>query len=173
LNGTQFLKDKEVLTCENLIENDYITNAQDIVNMTGVIRDTDDNLENIYNYFDQLLLITKITQQLHPIAFHCWTAGENVYTHFYQIIAEENGYSPKTYVMNSVYNFGHIFDNLRDAIMYFTEDSRGQVNNVHDAGYNVGLALYYFITPDIAYYDTPAITYEVEEEEVLEEIAEE
>lgn len=52
--------------------------------------------------------------------------------------------------MNSVYNFGHIFDNLRDAIMYFTEDPRGQVNNVHDAGYNVGLALYFWITPDIA-----------------------
>jgi hypothetical protein len=52
LNGTQFLKDPEVHKCESLIENDYVTNAQDIVNMTGVILETDDRFENIYNVFD-------------------------------------------------------------------------------------------------------------------------
>jgi len=87
LNGTQFLKDDEVLTCENLIEYDYIPNANAIVNMTGTIFQTDDRIENIYNIFDQMLLVTKITQQLHPIAFHCWNGGENVYGHFYDIIA--------------------------------------------------------------------------------------
>jgi len=55
--------------------------------MTGTIFQTDDRIENIYNIFDQMLLITKITQQLHPIAFHCWNGGENVYGHFYDIIA--------------------------------------------------------------------------------------
>jgi hypothetical protein len=101
---------------------------------------------------------------LHPIAFHCYNGGENVYKHFYEIIAVENGYSPKTYIMNSVYNFGHIFDNMRDCILFFTEDPRGQVDNVHNAGYHLGLALYYFITPDIAYYDSLALEEEVEED---------
>ena len=164
LNGTQFTKDPSVQRCESIVQDDYITNAQDIVNMTSVIWNEEDTFVNIYNMFDQLLLITKITQQLHPIAFHCWAAGENVYAHFYDIIAMQNGYNPKNYVMNSVYNFGHIFDNLRDVILYFTEDPRGQTNSVHDAGYNLGLATFYFITPDLAFYDSPALEYEVAED---------
>merc|ERR1719198_1306554 len=63
--------------------------------------------------------------------------------------------------MNTVYNFGHIFDNMRDAFMFFYEDPRGQTNNVHDAGYNVGLAVYYFITPDLAIYESEALDYEI------------
>ena len=56
--------------------------------------------------------------------------------------------------MNSVYNFGHIFDNIRDLILYFNENPRGQTNSVHDAGYNAGIAVYYFITPEIAFYES-------------------
>ena len=136
--------------------------------MTQVIWAEEDTFINIYNVFDQLLLITKITQNLHPIAFHCWAAGENVWDHFYDIIAEQNGYNPKNYIMNSVYNFGHIFDNIRDVILYFTMDPRGQTNSVHDAGFNLGQAVYYFITPELAYYDSGALDYEIEEDQKLE-----
>lgn len=52
LNGTQFTKDPSVLTCENIIKNDYITNAEDIVNMTSVIWHEEDIFTNIYNMFD-------------------------------------------------------------------------------------------------------------------------
>ena len=118
--------------------------------MTGVIISTSDIFENIYNLFDNALLFAKISQQLHPIAFHCWSAGEDVYAHFYEIIWMQNGYDPKTYIMNTVYNFGHIFDNIRDMVLFFQKNPRGQVNSVHDAGYNLGLAVYYLITPQIA-----------------------
>jgi hypothetical protein len=157
LNGTQILKTEETLVCENLIQRDFITNANQIVNMTGVIIQTRDIFENIYNLFDNALLVAKITQQLHPIAFHCWNAGEDVYAHFYDIIVMQNGYDPKNYLMNSVYNFGHIFDNLRDMVFFFTQNPRGQVNSVHDAGYNLGVAVYYLITPDLAVYDSVSI----------------
>ena len=32
--------------------------------------------------------------------------------------------------MNFVYNFGHIFDALRDVYLFFAEDPRGVVDNV-------------------------------------------
>merc|ERR1719198_245035 len=70
--------------------------------------------------------------------------------------------------MNTVYNFGHIFDNLRDVILYFREDPRCQTTSVHDAGYNLGLAMYYFITPELAYYESPALEYELLQDETLE-----
>ena len=97
------------------------------------------------------------------------TIADNVYADFYDIIAMQNGYNPKNYVMNSVYNFGHIFDNLRDVILYFTEDPRGQTNSVHDAGYNLGLAGWPLSTssPLILLSTTvhsPALEYEVAED---------
>lgn len=153
LNGTQILKSDETFICENLIQDGFILNANQIVNMTGVIFSTEDFYENVYNIFDNALLFAKIAQQLHPITFHCWTAGEDVYAHFFDIIAMQNGYDPKNYIMNMVYNFGHIFDNLRDVWLFFEQNPRGQVNSIHDAGYNLGIALYYLITPEIAQYD--------------------
>jgi len=154
------MKNNETYICENLIQNDFTANAKQIGNMTGVMIETKDFFENIYNLFDTMLLVTKITQQLHPIAFHCWSAGEHTYAHFYDIVLVQNGLDPKNYIMNFVYNFGHIFDNLRNVVMYLVEDPRGQINSVHDAGYNLGLALHYFITPEIAYYESNAIEYE-------------
>lgn len=63
--------------------------------------------------------------------------------------------------MNVVYNFGYIFDALRDFSLFFIQDPRGQTHNVHDAGYNLGLASFYIITPDLANYDTTAISWEI------------
>ena len=91
---------------------------------------------------------------MHPIAFNCYNAGEVTYFHYYDIIAEQNGYNPKNYIMNSIYNFGHIFDSFRDAWLFMTEDPRGQLNNVYDVGYSIGWASYMIITPDLAVYET-------------------
>ena len=96
--------------------------------------------------------MTKITKKLHPIATNCWSAGEVTYSHFYHVFVNENGADPKPYLMNVVYNFGHIFDAVRDLYMFFTQDPRGLANNVHDSGYSLGLAVYYIITPGIAEY---------------------
>lgn len=106
-------------------------------------------------------MVAKITQKLHPIVFHCWNGGEVVYNHFYEIIVNENGYSPKSYIMNIVYNFGFIFDSLREFSLFFIQDPRGQVTNVHDAGYNWGLAIFYLITPNLAQYDTTAVSWDI------------
>lgn len=86
-----------------------------------------------------------------------------MYDHFYGIIVLENGYDPKNYIMNGVYNFGHIFDALRDVYLFFTEDPRGLIDNVHDTGYSLGLAVYYLITPELAQYSV----YDERQEEII------
>jgi hypothetical protein len=58
---------------------------------------------------------------------------------------------------------------MRDVYLYFTENPRGQINSVHDAGYNLGLAVYFFITPELAYYESDALKYEEDNDEALEE----
>jgi hypothetical protein len=40
--------------------------------------------------------------------------------------------------MNTVYNFGHIFDGLRDVYLFFIDDPRGNEDAVYQMGYNVG-----------------------------------
>ena len=75
--------------------------------------------------FDNGLLITRITQMLHPTTLHCWDGGEHVYKHFYDIIVNQNGYNPKSYLLNIVYNFGGLFDAVREIVMFFKEDPRG------------------------------------------------
>jgi len=63
--------------------------------------------------------------------------------------------------MNTVYNFGHIFDGIRDTYLFFVEDPRGNPKAVYQMGYNLGQALYYFITPNIADYYSDSKPYRV------------
>ena len=63
--------------------------------------------------------------------------------------------------MNVVYNFGHIFDGIRDTYLFFVEDPRGNDKAVYQAGFNLGQAIYYLITPDIADYYSDAKDYKV------------
>lgn len=77
----------------------------------------EDFYEIVYVVFDDLLLITNMLRMTYPIAFHCWNSGEVAYAHFEEIIVFQNGYNPKSYLMNTVYNFGHMFDSLRE--LYF------------------------------------------------------
>lgn len=71
----------------------------------------------------------------------------------------DNGYNPKNYILNVVYNFGHIFDSIRDVYLFLAEDPRGVLNDVHDAGFSTGLALFYVITPGLAIYDSSSVHY--------------
>jgi len=84
-----------------------------------------DFYKGVFLLFDDLLMLTKITQKLHPIVFHCWNGGETTYNHFFDILVNQNGYNPKSYIMNVVYNFGIIFDSLREFSLFFIMDPRG------------------------------------------------
>ena len=45
---------------------------------------------------------------------------------------------PSAVIDNFVFNFGDIFDALRDTVLYFSTSSRGEYNVPYDAGYGVG-----------------------------------
>jgi len=55
--------------------------------------------------------------------------------------------------MNMVYNFGLMYEAGKEIYLFFTQDPRGQVDNIHDTGYYVGLLFYLLITPGLAEYD--------------------
>lgn len=111
-------------------------------------------------------LLTRMAQLSYPISMNCWNAGERSYDHFDTVISQ-NGKSPKTYLMNIVYNFGHMFDALREFYFFFSQDQRGIVGSVHDAGYNLGFFVYILITPGIVNYKTNAVDYRVKKQNVV------
>ena len=79
-----------------------------------------------------------------------------MYGHYYDIIVVQNGYNVKPYLLNFVYNFGHIFDAFRDFTLFMTDDPRGNITNVYNAGYSLGYASFLMITPGIAIYESDA-----------------
>ena len=111
--------------CDKILAEELIFNSERLVNKTGVIFETEDFFENMYNLFDAALIITRVTQTLHPLTFHCWNAAELLYGHYYRILVDENGIDIKNYLMNMVYNFGSIFESCRDVWLFFAEDPRG------------------------------------------------
>ena len=80
---------------------------------------------------------------------------------FYRKIVIENGYDLKIYLFNFVYNFGHMFDSLRDVYLFLAEDPRGRLESVSQAGYSLGQTVFFFITADIAEYHSDAVPYEM------------
>ena len=107
--------------------------------------------------------MAKITGYLHPVTFNCWNGGENIYGHYRDFairMSQDDQFFLKDFLMNAVYNFGHIFDAARDVVLFFIEEPRGTENLVHDMGYNVGLIQYLVITPGLAKYRSNAVHHE-------------
>lgn len=136
--GTKMTSDPDFDACDRLIGDELVSNMKKVLNMTETIFQQTDFYKIMYMVFDNGLLITRITQMLHPTTLHCWEGGTHVYEHFYDIIVNQNGYNPKSYLLNIVYNFGGLFEAARELWLFFKEDPRGQLTNVHDAGYNMG-----------------------------------
>jgi hypothetical protein len=149
------LKDRDTYICDEILYNELIVNFEKVVNLSESIPLEQDPYQAIYIVFDDLLLLTKITGLLHPVAYHCWNGAENTFDHYNKTFTDNP--DPKTYLINFVYNFGAIFDAMREVVLFFTEDPRGTANNVHDAGYNLGLASYYTVTPGIAVYSSDSV----------------
>ena len=54
---------------------------------------------------------------------------------------------PSTLIDNVVFSFGKIFDSIRDMILFFTQDQRGEYHVPYDAGYGLGTAVYLLFRP--------------------------
>lgn len=160
VNGTQMMKNNDTHMCDNIIFDTIIPDMEEVRNLSISINMEPDGYQAVFIFFDISLLMTRLLSNLHPFCFHCWNSGDHIYLHYYDIVVVQNGDDyAKPYMLNLVYNFGAIFDAMREVVLFFIEDPRGLSNNVHDAGYNLGLVLYFFITPNIVDYETYAINH--------------
>lgn len=125
INGSQIIKDKYMHRCDELVAINLVNETERLGNLTITMFEQKDFFEVIFYMFDVALLATKILSQFHPITFNCYNAGESTYFHYYDIIVVQNGWNPKNYIMNFIYNFGHIFDSFRDAWLFIVQDPRG------------------------------------------------
>lgn len=105
--------------CDRLITVSLIAESELLWNTTLTLFNEPDFFKAVYLVFDCALLSTRILSQLHPITYNCLNGGEAVYFHYYDVFVYQNGYNVKPYLMNLVYNFGHIFDAWRDFYLFW------------------------------------------------------
>ena len=55
--------------------------------------------------------------------------------------------APSIVMDNTVYNFGNIFDALRDVVLFLVSSPRGEFNLPYEAGYAAGAAIYQIMMP--------------------------
>lgn len=162
--GSSVDQNEDLDTCNNMINYNLIDNMALAGNKTGdIFRAGCLFCEDIvFSTFDLLMILADLSSGLHPVAFHCWNAGEYVYEHYKTKVTESSSFKP--YLMNFVYNFGLVFDSLRDWWIFLTNDPRGQDDGVYNAGDSLGQAVYYLIDPNLQLYETQALDIDAEVE---------
>ena len=85
-----------------------------------------------------------MTYNINPITQSCYRGFSECGLGLYGYAVELD---PKTVINNIVFNFGDIFDAIRDVILFMTDDARGEFNLPYDAGYGIGTALYLVLKP--------------------------
>lgn len=133
VNGTKTPTTQNLTVCEQRIIKKWNDNALKIVNYTlagDLFKVGWALLDMIYN--------------IDPIAQSCYKgfseSAMGIYGYGTQL-------DPKTVMDNVIFSFGHIFDSLRDVVLFFTDDARGEFNLPYDAGYGLGTAIYLVMKP--------------------------
>ncbi len=109
---------------EHVIDNIYL-----IVNLTLEI--------DIYTMLERVI---DITYHAHELAYTCYWSVKEAVLDVYE--TREMYLDPKRILVNTVYNFGHIFDAVRDMVLWFQNGSQGEITGPYDAGYALGTAIY-------------------------------
>jgi hypothetical protein len=167
LKGAQVTKDWNLNQCDKLLSKTFIPDIEKASNLSAQIKLTANFYDAMLIFFDDTKVMTRMMSNLHPTLFSCWNGAETVWNHFYNIFVELNGASPKSYLINTVYNFGQIFDSFREMALFFMQDSRGQANSLQDAGYNLGLGTYLIITPNMVPYESYAVPHTIKDYDQL------
>ena len=120
INGSRVSYNSSISKCDNILSVELIGNLKKTQNITLSIFQPESFYSVVDNLFDLSLVTTRIASQLHPIAQNCWKGGYEVYYHFFNLIINVNGWNIKPYLLNFVYNFGHMYDSGRDIVMFMT-----------------------------------------------------
>lgn len=81
-----------------------------------------------------------------PITRACYSGFKEVGTNTYNNALL---LTPRVFLDNVIFNFGNIFDSIRDVILFFTDDDRGEYDLPYDAGYGLGNAVYLVFKPKV------------------------
>jgi hypothetical protein len=132
-NGTQTPTTQNFTQCEVKVTEKWDLNFKRMVNQT---RDG--------NVFDAGWTLLDMIYNVHNITSSCGTG----------VIETINGISylaglqyPSSVIDNVVFHFGDIFDALRNTMLYFDHNPRGDFNVPYDAGMGLGHAIYETIQP--------------------------
>jgi hypothetical protein len=133
LNGTRALSTNNFTLCERRL-----------------ITKVDGNLKLMWNYtlegefFNVGWAFLDMLYNTDPITQACYRSmkevGVNVWSNI-QLL------DPRTFIDNFVFSFGKIFDSIRDMILFFNQDQRGEYHVPYDAGYGLGTAIYLLFRP--------------------------
>jgi hypothetical protein len=89
--------------------------------------------------FKILRLVFDITYNTNIIAETCYkglTEGT------LSVTRRAESLNTKQLINNIVFNFGRVFDSIRDTLLYFNGDTRGQFLIPYEAGLGIGNAIY-------------------------------
>lgn len=129
-DGLQMEKNEPMHVCENLVDLKIQGNAELWWNKTlefDFFKTTDLFIDTVYN--------------THNLYVSC---PEGYKLGWKSISAEKHMFlEPKNLMNNIIFNFGHIFDNLRDSIIWFENGSQGEKNGPYNTGYSMGNAVYF------------------------------
>ena len=93
------------------------------------------------DFFDAADTFIDTVYNLHYLYVSC---PEGYKLGWKSISAEKKMFLEPTNLMNNIiFNFGHIFDNLRDSIIWFEYGSQGEKNGPYNTGYSLGNAVYF------------------------------
>jgi len=98
-----------------------------------------------FDFFDVGWRFLDILYNTDPITQSCYLSFKEVGSNIWGNIQLLD---PRTFIDNIVFSFGKIFDSIRDVILFFTQDQRGEYHVPYDAGYGLGTALYLLFKPN-------------------------
>ena len=154
--------------CDVEINTKLLDNLALSSNKTGDVFRSPTTEDFIFNVFDLLLIQADLFNGLYPVVDDCWDAGDYVITHYRTKISEADSLKP--YVMNVVYNFGLVFDALRDYWLFIATDPRSEDDGVFNAGDSLGQAIYYLIDPNLELYESQAELIDEEVDEATSDV---
>ncbi len=102
-----------------------------------------ENMGNIGMGFTVIDSMFLLTYQTYDVSYSCYNGVIEAVMTF---IAYGNFFTDYTLLTtNLLFNFGLMYDSVKDAVMYFTGDERGHASDSFEAGFELGQVVYYLL----------------------------
>jgi hypothetical protein len=88
-------------------------------------------------FLDAVYNIDSITES-------CYRAVKESGNGFYTMATQLD---PRTVIENVIFNFGDMYDSMRDVVLFLSDNSRGEFHLPYDAGLGLGNAVYLVLEP--------------------------